>query len=62
MSTSGPTLKAQRERYGIKVKDLAAKMGVGPTRIPQIEGLVAVSDQMANRYFAAVVELASQKG
>jgi ribosome-binding protein aMBF1 (putative translation factor) len=57
---TGPDLKRQRERYGIKVKHLAARMAVGPTRIPQIEGQAAVSEEMVTRYLAALIGLASE--
>ena len=58
---SGPQLKAQRTKWGIKATALATRMGVGRTRIPQIEALAAVSEDVMERYLAALIELASEK-
>ena len=58
---SGPQLKAQRTKWGVKAIDLAVRMGVGRTRIPQIEALASVSEDVMERYLAALIELASEK-
>ena len=57
---NGPQLKAQRLLAGVKAGDLAIRMGVGRTRIPQIEGQFVVSDDVVSRYLAAVIELAAE--
>ncbi len=55
---TGPQLRTQRITAGIKVADLAARMGISRTRIPQIEGSAAVTETMVTRYLTALVELA----
>lgn len=57
---SGPQLKAQRLLAGIKAIDLAVRMGVGRTRIPQIEAQAAVSEEVTSRYLMALIELAAE--
>ncbi len=57
---SGPQLKAQRLLSSVKASDLAVRLGVGRTRIPQIEGQAAVSDELVSRYLAALIELAAE--
>ena len=57
---SGPQLKTQRLLAGIKTGELAARMGIGRTRIPQIEALAIVSEEMTSRYLAALIELAAE--
>ena len=57
---NGPQLKAQRLLAVVKAGDLAIRMGVGRTRIPQIEGQAVVSDEMMSRYLAALIELAAE--
>ena len=57
---SGPQLKAQRAKCGVKASDLATRMGVGRTRIPQIEALASVSEDVVSRYLAALIELAAE--
>ena len=56
----GPQLKTQRLLVGVKTIDLAARMGVNRTRVPQLEGQVTVSDEMVRRYLAALIELAAE--
>lgn len=57
---SGPQLKTQRLLAGVKAIDLAAKLGVGRTRIPQIEAQANVSEDVTSRYLAALIELAAE--
>lgn len=57
---SGPQLKAQRLLALVKASDLAVRMGVGRTRIPQIEAQAAVSESVTGRYLAALIELAAE--
>ena len=57
---SGPQLKTQRLLAGVKTGELAARMGIGRTRIPQIEALAIVSEEMTSRYVAALIELAAE--
>ena len=60
LDMSGPQLRIQRLNAGIKVGDLAARMGISRTRIPQIEGSAVVSETLATRYLTALVELAAE--
>jgi len=57
---SGPQLKAQRLLVSVKAGDLAIRMGIGRTRIPQIEAQAAVSEEVMSRYLAALIALASE--
>ena len=59
--TSGLDLKAQRKRALVRTQELADRMGIGRTRIPQIEALAAVSEEMVSRYLAALVDVASER-
>jgi len=58
---TGPDLRKQRNAQSIKASALAAKMGVGRTRIPQIEAQAVVSEEILSRYLQALVELAAER-
>jgi len=58
---TGPQLKEQRAIAGVKATDLASRMGLGRTRIPQIEAQATVSEPLVSRYLAALIELASER-
>lgn len=57
---TGPQLREQRAKANVKAADLAAKMGVGRTRVPQIEATAAPSEAIVSRYIAALIELAAE--
>lgn len=57
---SGPELRRQRELAGVKAGALAARMGLGRTRIPQIEAQAVVSAPIRERYLAALIALAAE--
>lgn len=57
---SGPQLREQRLQAGVKAADLATRMGLGRTRIPQIEAQALVSEKIVSRYLAALIELAAE--
>ena len=57
---TGPELRAQREKAGIKSGALAARMGLGRTRIPQIEAQAVVAPEVRGKYIAALIELAAE--
>lgn len=57
---TGPQLKEQRVKAGVKAADLAERMGLGRTRIPQIEGQALVSEAITSRYLTALITLAAE--
>jgi len=55
---SGLALKLARIRAGVRGLDMAARMGVGHSRISAIEKLPRVRPELARRYLAALAEAA----
>lgn len=51
---TGLDLKIERIRAGVMVKDIAAEMGITPSRVSRIEVPEPVTDQMLARYRAAL--------
>ena len=58
---TGPQLRTQRLLAAVKASDLAARMGLGRTRIPQIEAQANVSEAIVERYLAALIALAAEQ-
>lgn len=54
---TGLDLKLRRTAARLDAQDVAAKMGVTPARVSQIEALAIVTDRTAARYIAALDEL-----
>lgn len=48
--TTGLDLKVERIRAGLLVKDVAAQMGISPSRLSRIEVDEPVTDRMLGRY------------
>lgn len=58
---TGPELKQHRIRYGVRAADLAERMGLGRTRVPQIEATAAVSRALSERYLDALIALSAER-
>lgn len=53
---TGLDLKVERIRAGLKVKDIAAQMGITPSRLSRIEVDVPVTARMLIRYRDALAK------
>lgn len=51
---SGTDLELQRVVAKVKVKDIAAHMGISPSRVSRIEDQPTITPRMARRYLDAL--------
>jgi plasmid maintenance system antidote protein VapI len=54
---TGLELKVKRVGHRVKVMDLAAQMGVSPSRVSIIENQASVTEDTEQRYLAALTTL-----
>jgi hypothetical protein len=57
-TVTGSDLRRARRLRDLRQVDVAAALGVGRTRVSHVEGLARVPETFAERYLAALHELA----